>query len=466
MKTRTLMLFGVSALMLGGTMVGCSKAGSHVASAGQGVVVADAGKAAKVAADARDAMAKHKADDAVRFAEAAVTLSPRDANYRALLGQAYLSAGRFQSATQAFTDTLTLDPSNGRAALNLALAQTALGDWATARKTLADNADRISTADRGLALALAGDPNGAIQLLAVAARDPSATATVRQNFALALALGGHWQEARAVAAVDLSPDQVDQRLGEWAQFARPRGAADQVAAMLGVVPVADQGQPVQLALTAPVALGAPDAVLAGGDAAGDADKVTGGDADGSADYGAALADSAGDVAGSGDGMVTGGGSSVVSGSGVQFAPPKEIAQAVPAPVPAPRALDLPKFAPKLAPKPGKGVVAKSADDAIFAPAKGSFYVQLGAYDNAGVARDAWNRISGRTPKLAGLSPSGMGVTVQGKNFYRLSVGGFARGDADKVCAAVKAGGGRCFVRTGAGDQMASWVKGGKQVASR
>ena len=456
MKARTLILLGVPALLFGGTMVGCSNAGhSGVASAAS---APDAGLAAKQADRARKAIADRDGAGAVRFAEAAVAASPRDATYRALLGQAYLAAGRFQSAAQAYADTLTLDPANGRAALNLALAQTATGDWVAARKTLADHVDQIGAADRGLALALAGDPDGAIQLLSVAARDPSANATVRQNFALALALGGHWQEARAVAAVDVPADQIDARLAQWAAFARPTAASDQVAALLGVTPAADQGQPVQLALVAPAPVAAPPAAIV-------ADK---GDV-GAADVNSVLAGSAGDVAsGKADDLVTGGAdvAQLGGGTGVTFAPPSEVVQRLPAPV---AKLTLNDVAvTKGAPKPGKGVVAKASavDAPAFSPNKGGFFVQLGAYDNAAVAQDAWRRMTAHTPRLSGLAPTGMSVTVGGKSYYRLSVGGYARGDADKICGAVKSSGGRCFVRADAGDTKAAWVKGASRVAGR
>ena len=126
-----------------------------------------------------------------------------------------------------------------------------LREWVAARETLTAHAARMTDGDRGLALALAGDPAGGIALLSNAARDPAATATMRQNLALALALDGRWVEARTVASVDMSPEQVDARLVEWAGFARPQSAAQQVAALLGVTPAIDRGQPVQLALAAP-----------------------------------------------------------------------------------------------------------------------------------------------------------------------------------------------------------------------
>src|SRR3546814_7635088 len=86
-------------------------------------------------------------------------LAPREAGYRAVLGQSYLTDGRFTSARQAFTDALALDSNNGKVALSLALAQTAEGDWTAARATLDDHAGVIPATDRGLALALAGDPD-------------------------------------------------------------------------------------------------------------------------------------------------------------------------------------------------------------------------------------------------------------------------------------------------------------------
>ncbi|MFX8304973.1 tetratricopeptide repeat protein, partial [Acinetobacter baumannii] len=91
-------------------------------------------------------------DVAIRHAEAAVGDQPQVAAYRLLLGQSYLKGGRFASARDVFADVLSLDDSNGKVALNLALAQIATGDWAGARKTLDTHAATIPVADRGLAI--------------------------------------------------------------------------------------------------------------------------------------------------------------------------------------------------------------------------------------------------------------------------------------------------------------------------
>ncbi|MFX6040683.1 hypothetical protein ABTE96_22175, partial [Acinetobacter baumannii] len=81
-------------------------------------------------------------------------------------------------------------PDDGRAALSLALAQIATGNWEGARATITAHANHIAPADRGLAIALAGDPAGAVDILTAAARAPEADAKTRQNLALALALAG------------------------------------------------------------------------------------------------------------------------------------------------------------------------------------------------------------------------------------------------------------------------------------
>ena len=124
MKTRTLCSIGLSALVLAGTLGGCSAAKGDVAASAP----AARGDAAKLAAKAGKALAKGDAIGAVTLAEAAVAASPQNAAYRALLGQSYLRAGRFVSARQALAESLQGNPNNGQAALNLALAETATGD--------------------------------------------------------------------------------------------------------------------------------------------------------------------------------------------------------------------------------------------------------------------------------------------------------------------------------------------------
>lgn len=455
MNARKIIKFGLSALVLGGVAVtGVATQGftsSAFATSG-----ANAKKAASEAKDARKAIAKRKADAAVRHAEAAVAYDPANAGYRALLGQAYLLSGRFTSASQALNDALSLDPEDGRVALNLVLAKIAQGDWAGARSTLQTHADRIPASDRGLAFALAGDPVTAVEILGPAAREATATAKTRQNLALSLALAGRWKEAGEIAAMDVSPDQLQARLTEWAKFARPANAYDQVASLLGVHAVEDGGQPVALALAQQpnVALAAVapatdpvDAYMPG---------VPQGAAEVAAEAGVEVAAAPQPDVQPEPQQVAGTGPQVVFGPRAEIVQQVRVAQAAPA-----------RVAP--AKVPARTAAAPVAATAVAAKAQpGNFYVQLGAYQNAAVARDAWARHSRRVPALRDETPQGVQFSTRAGNFYRLSVGGFARNDAASLCQQVRASGSPCFVRVQAGDSVAAWVKGGgrAQVAAR
>lgn len=404
---------------------------------------------------ASKALEKNKVAKAIASAEAAVALDPRNAGYRTLLGQAYLAAGRFPSAVGALDDALALNPGDGTAALHLALARIATGDWDGARKTLVAHEGSIPASDRGLAFALAGDPVTAVNLLNAAAREPGADAKTRQNLALSLALAGRWNEAKTVASLDMAPAEVDARIMQWAAFAKPTGAADQVAALLGVVPVVDGGQPERLALntTAPnvAATSQPVAPI---DSFMPTQSVAA-----AATVAVAPAPNVGtaDVAN--------------IASAIVFAPRQEVVQAIPIDVPvravAVRApVSTPKVATLRTAVAAPEVAKVSVAVAPRSLAKGNFYVQLGAYENAGVAKDAWGRLTRRVGSLGSMTPQGTKISARGQDFYRLSVGGFARGDADGLCRKVRSSGGACFVRTGAGDQVASWSSKGVQLASR
>lgn len=440
MNLRRILTVSVSALVLGAPLVGGPTLIGGLAVASSGVETADLRRAAREAAAATKALTKGEGQKAVTHAEAAVTLDPRNGEYRKLLGETYLFAGRFVSAAQALNEALSLDPANGRTALNLALAQIATGEWDVARQTLATHSATIPASDRGLAMALAGDPAGAVGLLMEIARQPGADAKTRQNLALSLALAGQWQQARAIAALDLSPDQVDGRIMHWASFARPQNAYDQVAALLGVTPIADNGQPERLALahsmtSAVAATRVADPVETYMPGLAPVEAV------------AAVAATAVDVAATD--VAQGPSITAPSGQQVVFAPRQEIVQAVPA-----RAVRAETSVASVgATKPVKVDVPTTQRFT-----KGSWYVQLGAYDSVGVARDAWGRLIKRTPQLKGLTPASASVSTSAGAFQRLSVGGLARADADALCREVRGDGGKCFVRTAAGDKPASWAR--------
>lgn len=436
MKMRTLAGLSLSALMLGGTMVGCSQGG--ISSASSRSDKAAAQHAATNAERAAKALAAGDATKAIGFAEAAVAQMPQDAGYRALLGGAYLKAGRFTSAHMAYGDVLKLSPDNGKAALNLALAMIAEGQWDGARAFLDEHSSIVPASDRGLALALAGDAPSGVELLTAAARQPDADAKTRQNLALALALAGRWQEARAVVGLDLAPIEADKRIVEWAEFAQPTGAADQVAALLGVTPVKDPGQPVALALNASVPVGAMASATPAAEPAVRPEAEQRVAQAAATDIPVAAAST--------------------PSTRVVFAERREVVQSLPAS--ATKAVNAETRLATVSPKALGNVAERPAERVR---AKGNWFVQLGAYDSVAVAKDAWDKAQRRYPAFAEQAPAGMAF----KSFYRLSVGGFSRSDADALCRGYRSTGGNCFVRTGAGDQMAQWVKPTRtQLASR
>ncbi|VXC76137.1 SPOR domain-containing protein [Sphingomonas sp. AX6] len=456
MASRTILIAGLSTLAMCGVAIGGFTSVSAIANSAEESAMTK--RAEKAAADARKALAKGQAERAIGHAEDAVLAMPGVAEHRVLLGKSYLAAGRFLSAGQAFDDALTIDPVNGGAALNLSLAKTALGDWAGARRTLDKFETVIAPGDRGLALALAGDPDGAVQLLGAVAREENATPTVRQNLALALALSDRWQEARAVAAIDLSPADVDQRIMQWAAFSRPSAASDQVASLLGVKAVEDVGQPVQLALkgSAPqMAEAAPapeqpnfmDMTIEAPVAVAETAPFMA-EPDVPAPVAVAVAQAEAPVPAAA-------GNPVFAVARIMFAERQEIVQALPANYRERAASPV-----RVAAKP---VVPTRAVERDFDG--GDYYVQLGAYDSAGVAQDAWGRMSRRVSALGKLRPQTAQANVGGVEYHRLAVGGLARSDANALCRQVQASGTRCFVRTHAGDRVASWARG-VQVASR
>jgi len=373
-------------------------------------------EALRASAGAARALAGSRPDAAVALAERAVLLAPGDAANRALLGRSYLRTGRFASARAALAEALELNPRDNRAALDLALAQAAGGDGEGARATLDAHAAGLSPTDLGLALALSGAPEAGARLLLEAARQPGADARTRQNLALALALGGDWHMARVIAAADVSPDKLDRRIADWALVAHPGDPTSRVARFLGVAPVIDPGRPAVLALRpeSPV-LPAPSAP-------------------------AAVA-----VAAVPPALSPAGAAAVPVASVIRFAARQEVVQALPrrgdrSDVPLPR------------------------------PGHGRWYVQIGAYGSEGVARNGWLHARRRMPAFAAFAPTGTPVRRGGRTLFRLAVGGFdQRRVATDTCERYREAGGRCFVRTYAGDQLADWLRGDVgdvQVAAR
>jgi len=386
---------------------------------------------------------------AVSLSEQAVQNSSNDAGFRALLGNSYFASGRFASAESAYRDSLALYPNQPQVVLKMALVQIAQGRNAEALAFLTEARGALEPADYGLAVALAGQPQEAVNLLEAAAREAGADARVRQNLALSYALSGDWDAARTVAAQDVSADLLDARIQQWMIFAKPAAAADQVAALTGVKPAAsDPGQPTRLALR-----GTPTRTAQAAPAV-EQPPV--------AEY------------------------VPQPQPVVEQAPAPQFAEVVPTPSPSP-------IVQEPAPAPAHETVAKvvtaAAAAVVNAPAalqemagitpkaqlkkptnsdtrrvplrrasltratgNSTSVVQLGAYGSPQRVAAAWNTASKRHAALRGYSPMSARFNSSKGLVYRLSVRGFGTAEEAKdLCVSLKRAGGSCFVRTVAGD---------------
>ena len=376
---------------------------------------------------------------AINFAERAVERTPDDAGFRALLGNAYFAGGRFRSAESAYKDALSIYPNQRGVVLKLVLVEIALGKNSEAVALLRRAASVLDPADYGLALALAGRAAEAVPALETAARGQGADARVRQNLALAYALSGDWTQARIIAGQDIPASQLDARIEQWMQLAKPAKPSDQIAALVGVTPAAiDQGQPTRLALRksdtqqlaqsaaaepqvvepAPSAEPAPQPVLAVAPAPppSDPDRI------------AATAEAS-------------------------PAPVTMALMAAAAPE-APSAFLA--FAPKKSAPVAKVAKARrSSAPAVRAAARrgnSKAVVQLGAYGSPERVNQAWNELAERYPALRAYLPLRARFVSPKGTFWRLSIQGFdTQREAVARCNQLRGRGGSCFVRNAAGD---------------
>ena len=401
-------------------------------------------------ASAQTALSKGQVDKAIGHAESAVLAEPRNPGFRALLGAAYMEAGRFQSAATSFGDALDLGDENPRTVLSFALAKIALGEGRAAAAVLDEYNALIDPADLGLALALSGEPERGVHVLVNAVRgSEEVTPKLRQNLAYAYALAGNWRAARVMAAEDVPADQVDQRLTQWAAMSAPEQFQQRVAALLDVTPRVDGGQPQQLALgnfpsqdvlfaeaaqQAPVALAAasPAPVME--------------------PYSPPTFEQA----------FTAPAPSIQSvepaASGIRFVS-NPVVQQLPARAerPAPR---MASAAPQRRMAPA-AVAAPAASDKSAA----SHLVQLGSYDSKIEAERGWTMLKGKYPELKDHDVVITEAVVNGRTFWRVAADGFGPKSARSLCGTVKSSGRGCFAYA-ASSPPAGAVKRDVQMAAR
>lgn len=454
MNRKMLMNLAVSGFVLS-VATGCSGMGAMADAPARA-----AGKpqvAAKSADQARAALEAGKVSKAVGLAEAAVAGSPRDASYRALLGQVYLNDGRFASATSALSEAMELGATDSNTIVALTLALIAQGKGAEAISLLQAHRDTVPASDIGLALALAGDSEGAIYVLTDAARAPDASARTRQNLALAFALSGRWAQAQILASQDLSPAKLEARMMEWSKLAETPNAQLRVASLIGTKAQVDGGMPVRLALsnygeTQMAAVDAPAPVeLASADPAPVAAY---------APPPPVLADASSAIRSIELPMPERNADGVVPVT--ELPQPKaasEVIMADAAPYrTAPRAASEGRIRPAQQQALELATVLIPQAIAFNAQKPSGWAVQLGAYDSLGIAKEKWGGLKKRSAMLANFPASSHAATVKGRTFYRLTVNGLAtRADATSLCNELKAHGQTCFIRAMGGSESIQWA---------
>lgn len=140
--------------------------------------------------------------------EKARDLAPRDWRAYSLLGVAYEQVRRFDDARAAWNQALVLSPNNPDVLTNAATAALTQGD-----------------------------APGAETLLRRAAAQPTASAKVRQNLALALGLQGKMGEAEQILRRELPPEQAEQNL-RWLRARAAPGATPTTASAQAPAPTA------------------------------------------------------------------------------------------------------------------------------------------------------------------------------------------------------------------------------------
>ncbi|QJB68367.1 SPOR domain-containing protein [Parasphingorhabdus halotolerans] len=464
MKRDMILKLAASTMVMGTVLTGCGPfgGGSVASSSSKPASVKDGPRYAK---KATKALAKGETDKAIAFAERSVAAVGNDAETRALLGQSYMTAGRFSSAERSFEDAMELGKVDARTVLSLSLAQLAQGKADEAKRVVADNRQYIPTADYGLALALAGDSKTAIAVLEQAIRNSDATGRTRQNLGLAYALDGRWREAKLLASQDMTPATVDKRIMQWAQMARPGAYETRVASLLNITPMPnDPGQPMRLALNAAPTVDAIAQTSPSQDYSREVasfDRNTPLPAVGPAPRQSAEVDF---TAKENNVKVT----KVdlpasMSAKPVAVAPAAApLIKAVPSPekiLPADKFIVEGEKAPAAKPAPVRtaAIQAVSAvkpvmQQVAFTPkpqavSSGTHLVQLGAYSSAEGAKRAWGILSSQNADLVAFKYASSRVTVKGKTLYRLAAMGFGNAQtAEAMCAGIKAKGGNCIVR--------------------
>jgi len=150
---------------------------------------------------------------AVAVLQQAISYYPDDANIKVAYAKALSADGKFAQALNVIEETIQPDNPNWNALSVKGAILDQMGDSASARllyrqALLISPGQASLEANIGLSYAMTNDLTKAEEHLRRAVGMPGANSRIRQNLALVLGLQGRFDEARAIYAQVLPPDQV------------------------------------------------------------------------------------------------------------------------------------------------------------------------------------------------------------------------------------------------------------------
>lgn len=182
-------------------------------------------------------------DQAAEAAQATLTIQPNNLDALLELGRAHIARGQAFYGVAPLEQARDLAPRDWRAysLLGVAYEQVRRTDdaraaWNQALALSPDNPDVLTNA--ATAALTHGDAPGAETLLRRAVAQPTASAKVRQNLAMVLGLQGKMGEAEQILRRELPPEQAEQNL-QWLRSRSTGGAATSGGGAVSPSPATD-----------------------------------------------------------------------------------------------------------------------------------------------------------------------------------------------------------------------------------
>ncbi|KQP45217.1 hypothetical protein ASF31_08500 [Brevundimonas sp. Leaf280] len=182
-------------------------------------------------------------DQAAEAAQATLTIQPNNLDALLELGRAHIARGQAFYGVAPLEQARDLAPRDWRpySLLGVAYEQVRRTDdaraaWNQALALSPDNPDVLTNA--ATAALTHGDAPGAETLLRRAVAQPTASAKVRQNLAMVLGLQGKMGEAEQILRRELPPEQAEQNL-QWLRSRSTGGAATSGGGAVSPSPATD-----------------------------------------------------------------------------------------------------------------------------------------------------------------------------------------------------------------------------------